>query len=215
MKLSTTTLALLFVSTVIVAGPGKPANLNGKLPRATKAIAKTQTYKVDSQNSKVNWLAKKATGDHNGEISVSNGSLNTENNLLKAATFDIDTRTITDKDLTEKADNDKLISTLKSNTFFDVDKYPKATLVTTSVVHGAGQQYTVNGKLTIKGITNDVTFPATVVISGKKLTANAKITIDRTKYDIKFRSKSFFENLGDKVIYDNFDLDVALTANAQ
>lgn len=60
-----------------------------------------------------------------------------------------------------------------------------------------------------------VSFPATVVVNNGKLTAKALVKIDRTKYDIRFRSKSFFENLGDKVIYDDFDLDIALVASAQ
>jgi polyisoprenoid-binding protein YceI len=214
MKLSTTTFALILTSTIAITAPNAVIN-PPKKSNPIKSTVKAQSFKVDNQASKIGWLAKKATGEHNGNINITNGNLQIQNNVLTAVSLDIDTRTITDIDLTEKADNDKLISTLKSETFFNADKFPKASLLTTSIVHNSGQQYTVTGKLTIKGITNDVTFPATVSVNGKKLTANAKITIDRTKYDIKFRSKSFFENLGDKVIYDNFDLDVALTANAQ
>jgi polyisoprenoid-binding protein YceI len=176
---------------------------------------KAQNFKVDNQTSKLTWAAKKATGDHNGEVKISNGLFTAENNVLKSGTFDIDLNTITDADLTDQASNDKLISTLKSETFFSTDKFPKANFVITSATKTSGQQYTIKGRLTIKGITNDVSFPATVAVDGKKLNATAKITVDRTKYDIKFRSKNFFENLGDKVIYDDFDLNVNLTANAQ
>jgi polyisoprenoid-binding protein YceI len=176
---------------------------------------KAQTFKVDNQGSKLTWLAKKATGDHNGEVKISNGLFATDNNVLKSGTFDIDLNTITDADLTDQASNDKLISTLKSETFFSTEKFPKANFVITSATKTGANQYDIKGRLTIKGITNDVSFPATVVVDGKKLNATAKITIDRTKYDIKFRSKNFFENLGDKVIYDDFDLNVNLNATAQ
>ena len=176
---------------------------------------KTSTFKVDNESSKLTWAAKKATGDHNGEVKVSNGNFAIENNTLKGGSFDIDLNTITDADLTDQASNDKLVSTLKSETFFNTEKFPKANFVISSATKTTGNQYDVKGKLTIKGITNDVSFPATVTVSGKKLAATAKITIDRTKYDIKFRSKNFFENLGDKVIYDDFDLNVSLNASAQ
>lgn len=177
--------------------------------------AKAQVFKVDNESSKLTWLAKKATGEHNGSVKVSDGSFTVENNTLKAGSFDIDTRTITVADLTDEGANAKLVGHLKSDDFFSAEKFPKANFVITSATKTTGNQYNVKGKLTIKGITNEVAFPATVAVTGKKLTANAKITIDRTKYDIKFRSKNFFENLGDKVIYDDFDLDVALVANVQ
>lgn len=179
------------------------------------AFKATSTFKVDKETSKLLWTAKKATGDHNGEVKVSNGQFVIENSVLKGGSFDIDLNTITDADVADKASNEKLVSTLKSENFFHTEKFPKASFVISSATKTAGNQYDVKGKLTIKGITNDVSFPATVVVSGKKLSATAKITIDRTKYDIKFRSKSFFENLGDKVIYDDFDINVNLNAVAE
>ncbi|GAA4307832.1 hypothetical protein GCM10023149_01510 [Mucilaginibacter gynuensis] len=178
-------------------------------------VSKPQVFKVDNEGSKLTWLAKKATGEHSGNVKVSDGNFTVDNNTLKAGSFDIDTRTITDVDITDEASNAKLVGHLKSDDFFSSEKFPKANFVITSATKATGNQYNVKGKLTIKGITNQVEFPATVAVSGKKLTANAKITIDRTKYDIKFRSKNFFENLGDKVIYDDFDINVALVANAQ
>lgn len=179
------------------------------------AFKGVSTFKVDKDSSKLTWTAKKATGDHNGEVKVSNGNFIIENNTLKGGSFDIDLTTITDADVTDKESNNKLVSTLKSETFFNTEKFPKAGFVISSATKTSGNQYEIKGKLTIKGITNEVSFPAIVTVNGKKLAASAKITIDRTKYDIKFRSKSFFENLGDKVIYDDFDLNVNLNAVAE
>ena len=191
---------------------GKAGNIKTvEAKRNFKAVS----FKVDNDGSKLTWAAKKATGDHNGDVKISNGNFAVENNALKGGSFDIDLNTITDADVTDQASNEKLVSTLKSETFFNTEKFPKATFVIGSATKTSGNQYDVKGKLTIKGITNDVSFPATVAVNGKKLIASAKITIDRTKYDIKFRSKNFFENLGDKVIYDDFDLNVNLSANAQ
>lgn len=174
---------------------------------------KTVSYKVDSQNSKLNWQAKKATGQHSGTIAVSSGTFNVENNVLKGGSFELDTKTITVTDITDPESNGKLLGHLKSDDFFGVEKFPKATFVITSAKPGAAGLYDIKGKLTIKGVTNEVSFPATVKVEPSRLTANAKITVDRSKYGIKFRSKSFFENLGDKLIYDDFDLNVALVAS--
>ena len=208
--------AIISLATLATAfTPSKTLIKAKTITATTTKHYKAQNFKVDNQGSKLTWAAKKATGDHNGEVKISNGSFTAENNVLKSGTFDIDLNTITDADLTDQASNDKLVSTLKSETFFSTDKFPKASFVITSATKTTGQNYDIKGKLTIKGITNEVSFPATIAVDGKKLNATAKITVDRTKYDIKFRSKNFFENLGDKVIYDNFDLNVNLIANAQ
>jgi polyisoprenoid-binding protein YceI len=213
--LSVITLASVAAITGIVP-PNKTIKVKPVIIAANNIrLAKPVVFKVDNQTSKLTWLAKKATGEHTGTVEVSDGSFTLDNNTLKAGNFAIDTRSITDTDITDEGANGKLVSHLKSDDFFAVEKHPKANFVLTSATKAAGNTYNVKGNLTIKGITNEVTFPATVAVNGKRLTANAKITIDRTKYDIKFRSKNFFENLGDKVIYDDFDINVALVANAQ
>lgn len=172
-------------------------------------------YQVDNQQSKLTWKAKKMTGEHTGTISVSQGTLELDNNALKGGTFTLDTRTITVTDITNPDMNKRLVGHLKNDDFFAVDKHPSANFVITSAVPKGNGNYDVTGKLTIKNITNNITFPAQVTIANGKATAKANITIDRTKFDIKFRSKNFFENLGDKTIYDDFELDVTLVANAQ
>lgn len=221
MKIILTLSAITATSLLILTGPIKPKNANNvalstkKIGSVNTHVVKALVYKVDNDGSKLTWLAKKATGEHNGSVKVSNGSFTVDNNTLKTGSFDIDTRTITVADLTDESANTKLVGHLKSDDFFSAEKFPKANFVISSATKTTGNQYNVKGKLTIKGITNEVSFPAEIAVNGKKLTANAKITIDRTKYDIKFRSKNFFENLGDKVIYDDFDIDVALVANAQ
>jgi polyisoprenoid-binding protein YceI len=219
MKLTIGLSVITIASVAALTGVVPPTKTNTVKPTAVVVnhirFAKPVVFKVDNQTSKLTWLAKKATGEHSGTVEVSDGSFTLDNNTLKAGNFVIDTRSITDTDIADEGANGKLVTHLKSDDFFSVEKHPKANFVLTSATKAAGNTYNVKGNLTIKGITNEVTFPATVAVAGKKLTANAKITIDRTKYDIKFRSKNFFENLGDKVIYDDFDINVALVANAQ
>ncbi len=132
---------------------------------------------------------------------------------LKGGSFVFDVKNLTVTDVKDADMNGKLTGHLKSADFFAVESHPEAKFVITSVAPKGAGAYDVTGKLTIKGITNDVTFPATVKSEGGKITADAKIVVDRTKYDIKFRSTNFFENLGDKAIHNDFTLDVSLVAN--
>ena len=189
---------LMFGATAF-AGPG------------TKAADKTLA--VDTKSSTITWGAKKVTGTHAGNVPVESGSLIVDGNKLKGGTFVADVKSLVVTDVTDKEMNGKLTGHLKSDDFFSVEKHPQAKLVISSVTPKGGDAYDVTGKLTIKGITQDVKFPATLKSDAKKVTATAKVTVDRTKYDIKFRSANFFENLGDKAIDNDFTLDVNLVAN--
>ncbi|SHN42625.1 YceI family protein [Chitinophaga sp. CF418] len=179
------------------------------------AANKVTAFQVDNKNSKLLWTARKVTGEHTGTINISSGTLNVENNALKSGSFKLDTRSIAVSDIKDADGNAKLTGHLKSDDFFAVEKYPSADFQITGIKPHGDNQYDLTGKLTIKGITNDINFPATIKVDKDKLTATAKVKIDRTKYDIKYRSKNYFENLGDKVIYDDFELDITLLANAQ
>jgi len=218
MKIFTIVQKLVVLTPLFISVPGKTLSHHSNNEKNTQVITrpvKSQSYKIDTHSSKISWLAKKVTGTHNGALAISYGKLNVQNNLAIDVSLHIDIRSITDADLADKDSNDKLVSTLKGETFFNSARYPDAAFVSTSVIHASGSQYTVKGKLIIKGITNEVSFPAVIIINKNKLVATAKISVDRTKFDIKIRSKSFFENLGDKVIYDNFDLEITLFANAE
>lgn len=175
--------------------------------------AADKTLKVDAQNSKVLWEAKKVTGAHAGVVPISSGSLVLDGDKLKGGSFVLDVKNLTVTDVKDADMNGKLTSHLKNDDFFSVEAHPQAKFVITSVTPKTAGSYDVTGKLTIKGITNDITFPATIKSDAGKVTADAKIVIDRTKYDIKFRSTNFFENLGDKAISNDFTLDVKLVAS--
>ena len=208
---------LVVPTLLLIPIPGKTLSYypnNGENIQIVAYPGKPQSFKINNRASKINWLAKKVTGAHNGGISICSGTFDVQNDMAIGASLHIDILSITDVDLTDKDSNDKLVTTLKGETFFNSAKYPDAAFISTLVVHTTGPQYIVKGKLTIKGITNEVRFPAIININKNKLIATAKISVDRTKFDIKIRSESFFENLGDRVIYNNFDLDITIFANA-
>lgn len=186
----------------------------GLLAFNTASAAPPVKFTVDPNATTLAWVAKKVTGQHNGTIKVTGGDITIEGVKVKAGNFTIDMNSMVILDL-QGGSNEKLLGHLKSDDFFSVAKFPTTSFVLTSVTQKSGSTYTVKGKLTIKGITQDIEFPAEIGFNGKTMTAKAKITVDRTKFDIKYRSSNFFEGLGDKAIYDDFELDLNLVATSK
>jgi polyisoprenoid-binding protein YceI len=180
-----------------------------------KAPQASETLKVDAKASTLKWHAKKVTGEHSGTVGFSNGNISVENGMIKSGTVEIDMTTIDVTDLQGEW-RDKLIGHLKSDDFFSVEKNNKSTLVIkkSEVIKGSktAENYTVTADLTIKGITKEVVFPAIVIVKNGSVTANADFNIDRTKWDIRYGSKSFIEGIGDKAIDDDFNIKVRLVA---
>ena len=181
------------------------------------ATKNATTYKVSAEQSTFNWVAKKVTSDHKGSVKIAAGSIETDGKNLTGGNFDIDMTTITCTDLTGEW-NEKLIGHLNSPDFFSVDNFKTANLKIKSAneikgVKAGADNYNVVADLTIKGITKEITFPAFVVIKKTgEVVANASFDIDRTAYDIKYGSKSFFEGIGDKAIDDKFNVKVRIVA---
>lgn len=156
---------------------------------------------IKIENSKVVWKGYKVTGSHEGTITLKSGSLTFTDGKLTDGEFTINMTTITNTDLEGKYKG-KLEAHLKSDDFFSVEKNPTATLIFKKVNSTGKNSYEVTGDLTIKGITKTVSFDLSVY--GNK--ANVSLKIDRTKFDVRYGSTSFFDNLKDKAIYDEFDL---------
>lgn len=180
-----------------------------------KGIQEKNSFKFGPQDAKITWLAKKVTGKHNGSINLKDGTLNVNKGKLEG-TFLIDMTSIQNEDLTDPGYNAKLVGHLKSEDFFNVEKFPVATLKLkdSKLLDKSKGKYELKADLTIKGITKEVVFPAVVLINGKIVSAVADIQIDRSKYDVRYGSKSFFENLGDKVIDDIFEIHVQLGSSS-
>ena len=156
---------------------------------------------IKTDDSKVIWKGYKVTGSHEGTIGIESGELVFEEDKLVGGNFVIDMTSIVVTDL-QGDYKGKLEGHLKSDDFFGVANHPKASLVFTNVESSGKNAYSVTGDLTIKEITHPITF--SMSIYGSK--ANATLKIDRSKYDVKYGSTSFFDNLKDKAIYDEFDL---------
>ncbi len=171
---------------------------------ATEPMA-DEKKEVKTDASKVTWKAYKVTGSHYGSIALKEGALMFDGDKLTGGEFVVDMTTISTEDL-EGDSKGKLDGHLNSADFFDTANHTSSSLKFTKVKSTGKNSYEVTGDLTIKGITKPVTFDVSVY--GSKATATLKV--DRTVYDVKYGSGSFFDNLGDKAIYDEFDLVVDL-----
>jgi len=171
---------------------------------ATAAVS-AQTKNINTTTSTIEWVGKKVTGQHNGTVNFKDGALVFKKNKLAGGTFTVNMTSLTATDLSGEYQG-KLNGHLKADDFFGTDKFPTATLVLKKIGTKSANVYNVTADLTIKGITKPVTFEMTVANN----TATTKFMVDRTKYDIKYNSKSFFESIGDKAIYDDFELAVAV-----
>ncbi len=175
--------------------------------QATEPTSTGEKYTADLTASTVAWKGYKVTGQHSGVVSLKDASLMFDEGQLTGGEFQID---MTSLKATDGA-GDKLNGHLKSDDFFGVEKHPTASFKITKVVpRGTGGSYKVIGDLTIKGITKEIKFNADVMEDSAGKSAKANIQIDRSEFNVKYGSGSFFDNLGDKAIYDEFDLEVSL-----
>ncbi len=165
-----------------------------------------QTKNIDVKKSDIKWVGTKLSGKHDGTVSFKEGALAFKSGKLSGGNFTIDMNSITVTDLKAGQGKEKLEGHLKNDDFFATDKHPTAKIEFKTIAAKPNNVYTVTADLTIKGKTSPVSFDLNV---GKN-SATTSFKIDRTKYDVKYGSKSFFEGLGDNVIYDEFDVTVNL-----
>lgn len=168
-------------------------------------LANDEVVPVNTQKSTVKWKGEKVTGFHEGIINIKSANLTFNNDELTGGEVTIDMSTINCTDLSGPYKN-KLEEHLNSNDFFNVSEYPVSKLKITKCTKVNESMYNVVADLTIKNVTESIEFETELLNN----VATADLNIDRTKFDIKYSSGSFFKNLGDKMIYDNFNLRVSI-----
>jgi polyisoprenoid-binding protein YceI len=164
-------------------------------------------YSVNAEASKLSWLGKKVTGEHTGSIAIQEGMFSVSNGLLTSGDVLVNMASLSVEDIEDAEQNAKLSGHLNSEDFFDVVGFPTATLLITEAT-----ETTATGELTIKNITNPVTFEYTIAEGETEVTLTGLVIVDRTLYDIKYGSGKFFDDLGDKTIYDEVELTFEVVA---
>lgn len=219
-SLSTIVLSIFMMAFLASCGGESPETVDATEPAEPAAESNSEeavAYSVNTDQSIINWVGAKKLVDskHTGTIALQGGSLKAEEGSLKAGNFTIDMSSIVNTDLEDPDRNAKLVGHLKSPDFFDVEKFPTSTFEVTNITkaEGEGATHNITGNLTMKDETKSITFPANVVMEDGQLRATAKFAIDRSQWNVKYGSESFFDNLGDKAIKNEIQLELTLVAD--
>lgn len=221
MKKNISKLTLLLVVAVLAfACKGNEKSEAGEAQDKMEGASDVTTYIADVDGSQIEWEAGKLTGNHTGYLNVAKGYINlNENNEIAGGEFVIDLSTITVTDLEEGKGKEKLEGHLKGTVegqegdFFNINKYPTGSFSVTGMEVADGKTWML-GNLTLKETTRNVKFPVNLSLDGNKLILQSEeFIIDRTQWDVNFRSRSIFPNIGDLVIYDEIKLVVYLEAD--
>lgn len=216
----------IFLNAFVIAGLGlavtgcKNNNNEAEVSEekeAAMAQAETMEFTVDTAESIIEWQGEKPTGTHTGVIKVANGSFKANDSIIESGTFVIDMQSIEVTDL-EGDQKQNLEAHLKGTVegkegdFFNVTEFPKATFEVTGITEEEGQAM-LQGNLTIKEETKNIAFPVSISKDGESLQITSEeFTIDRTKWNVNYGSKSVFDGLGDKFINDDIALKINLKA---
>jgi len=182
---------VLLLGVTILSGCGDPADKVAKATvnsetkgggtAAVAATADARAYVFGPENSSISFVGSKVTGKHDGGFKKFSGELKVEGNKLANTgnKVEIDTTSI-------YTDTDRLTGHLKTKDFFDVAQFPTSTFETISITDN-GTNSTVTGKLTLHGVTKEISFPATIKVSSDSVDVDADFAINRLDFDIKFK----------------------------
>ena len=163
--------------------------------------------KVDVSASNIKWTGSQISGkSHFGSLKFKTGNITIKNNVVESGIFVVDMTSLSVDDL-EGRGKKSLEGHLNSDDFFSVESFPTSSLIISSGKQSGPSSFDVSGTLTIKGVSQGVSFSLNLEENNS---ASAKLTFDRSKFNVRYGSGSFFENLGDKLILDNIDLEISL-----
>ena len=199
------TILILFI---VSCEKSSKKKIDTSLPKPTLSLS-SGDYVMDNDNSSIKWTGRElSTKSHYGSLQMKNGSLTVNTDGTVNGIIKIDMTTIDCEDLQGRS-KASLERHLRSDDFFSVESHPIATLTFKSEGGiGAGNKLAFNGELEIKGISHPISFESEVKSVDPKVSALVDMTFDRSKYNVRFRSGTFFQNLGDKLIYDDIEISV-------
>jgi hypothetical protein len=188
-------------------GPVKEENKNNAPANSLSLHEGNEKYlAIDGKESVVAWKGSSVHGAHTGYVYIKRGELMIENGEFMSGAVIVDMSTIEGDD--HRSDNN-LINHLKDADFFDVKKFPFSTMAITKVT-SINEDKEITGNLTIKGITHPVTFPVKMEMKDGIVKASGKLVIDRTKWDVRYNSGKFYDNLADNAISDSIEFQIKI-----
>jgi polyisoprenoid-binding protein YceI len=212
-KLSVIYLILIIISLFFgCRGPVKEENNNNASESSLSLhIGNEKYFTIDTKESVVTWKGAMSMGSnsHTGYVDISKGELKFENGQFMGGAVEVNMNTIKDE---KHRDDSGLIKHLKDPDFFDVKNFPISTIVLSKAASSNGEYNNVTGNLTIKGTTQPVTFPAKIEVKNGIVNMNGKLVIDRTKWDVRYNSGKFYDNLANEAISDSIEFNIKIIA---
>lgn len=218
MKKSILNIALAtFIFAGVFACKEKTAEVE-EVKEVAQATETSSDFNLNVASSSITWKGSKPLGSHSGTIKLASGAIAIKDGSIEAGKFSIDMNSIANLDEDGKS-NENLEAHLKGTVegkegdFFNVNEYPFSVFELTNVSEKDGKTM-IGGNLTIKDKTNNIEFPARIILDDYKLMLKSEpFTIDRTKWGVNYGSKSVFDNLGDKFIDDEMEITISIVAD--
>ncbi|MCH8546392.1 MAG: YceI family protein [Cryomorphaceae bacterium] len=181
-----------------------------------REVVAESSVMADVSSSAINWKGFKtySKGDHVGTINIKEGEFKTEGDMLVGGSFIIDMNTIHCTDLADDEESyGKLVGHLKSDDFFAVEEHPESRFVITDITEEANDEknttHIIKGNLTMRDITKNISFPAKVKVENGSVTIKSpEFAIDRTKWNVMFRSSGIEGVAKDNLIDDKILLEL-------
>tara|TARA_R110002012_G_scaffold64308_2_gene169032 strand:- start:1154 stop:1807 length:654 start_codon:yes stop_codon:yes gene_type:complete len=210
-------LTILTLALVVTFASCKDKAQEAETTEAEAAAEVTEVstkYLVDTEASTIMWKGFKPTGSHVGNIKIESGVFTMNGDAIESGSFLIDMASINVTDIpAEDEGNAKLAGHLKSPDFFDVEAFPASAFEVTGFTSENGKMM-LSGNLKMKDVENNISIPVMVSENNDTITITSEsFSVDRSKWNIKYGSKSFFDDLGDKFINDDMELQIKITAN--
>jgi polyisoprenoid-binding protein YceI len=207
---------LILINAPLIFGCGGPVTKENKNNVSASSLSlhvgDEKYFIIDTKETVVAWKASSVHGTTTGYVYISKGELMIEKGQLVGGTVEVDMNTIEDKN---HGKDNGLIKHLKDPDLFDVKKFPFSTIAISSVASINVEDKEITGNLTIKGITHPVTFPVKIEMKDEIVKASGKLVIDRTLWDVRYKSGKFFDNLKDQAIADSIEFNIKIASNKQ
>ena len=202
---------ILFSLILFFVGCDSGKKSDNSNPILNQLTPEAGTYSLLIDDSELSWIGTElSTKTHTGTIDFTDGTIIVDSDNTISGNVKINMSTINVTDLQGRS-KEMLERHLRSSDFFEVESYSEAKFSFISKSFDKlSNQISFVGDLTIKDITNPISFNATLLETSPFLKAKAVLSFDRSKYNVRFRSGNFFENLGDKLILDDIDVNIRL-----
>lgn len=176
-------------------------------PRVQKAAALVIPEGAKALSGDITFIGRKVIGDHDFVFKTWSGYAQFKDNKVAGGNiaFQIETASVVADPNDRSKWTPKLEKHMKDPDFFDVQRFPTANFVSTSIAadaKGPANTYTVSGKITIKGVSKDITFPAVITLENGITNASADVTINRQDFGIIYPGKP------DNLIQDNVVISI-------